>query len=83
MALQGDSKMITLSDGIQHTFDEVIFACHADQALALLAEPNQSQRDILSDLPYAMNEVVLHTDTHVLPKRKLAWASWNYLIKGV
>ncbi|GAA0857826.1 NAD(P)/FAD-dependent oxidoreductase [Aliiglaciecola litoralis] len=63
-------------------FDEVIFACHSDQALSMLAEPNEAQQSILSAMPYAMNDVVLHTDTSVLPKRKLAWASWNYLLTG-
>ncbi|GGD66287.1 NAD(P)/FAD-dependent oxidoreductase [Lacimicrobium alkaliphilum] len=62
-------------------FDEVIFACHSDQALALLATPTSSQKEILGAMPYASNEVVLHTDTNLLPKRTLAWASWNYLLK--
>jgi predicted NAD/FAD-binding protein len=63
-------------------FDEVIFACHSDQALSLLAEPSALQQDILADISYLENEVVLHTDTTVLPVRRLAWASWNYLIEG-
>ncbi|ALS99159.1 NAD(P)/FAD-dependent oxidoreductase [Lacimicrobium alkaliphilum] len=62
-------------------FDEVIFACHSDQALALLAAPSTMQKEILGAMPYSSNEVVLHTDTSLLPKRKLAWASWNYLLK--
>lgn len=61
-------------------YDEVIFACHSDQALKMLSTPSQSHQEILGGLPYAPNEVVLHTDTQVLPKRKLAWASWNYLL---
>ena len=75
-------KIITLHDGSEHIFDDVIFACHSDQALAMLARPTQSQQDILGNIPYASNKVVLHHDHHVLPKRKLAWASWNYQIKG-
>jgi len=63
-------------------FDEVILACHSDQALAMLNEPNSQQQDILSAIAYAPNEVILHTDTRILPQRKLAWASWNYLLKG-
>ncbi len=63
-------------------FDEVIFACHSDQALQMIDRPNETQRQILSAMPYAMNEVVLHTDTSILPKRPLAWASWNYLLNG-
>ena len=63
-------------------FDKVIFACHSDQALALLAEPTRIEKEILGALPYADNDVVLHTDTRLLPKRPLAWASWNYRLGG-
>jgi predicted NAD/FAD-binding protein len=63
-------------------FDKVIFACHSDQALKLLAEPSSAEQSILGALPYADNEVVLHTDIGLLPKRKLAWASWNYRLNG-
>ncbi|KVV06809.1 MULTISPECIES: NAD(P)/FAD-dependent oxidoreductase [Pseudomonas] len=59
-------------------FDKVIFACHSDQALKLLAAPSAAEQHILGALPYADNDVVLHTDTRLLPDRKLAWASWNY-----
>ncbi|MGE6790458.1 NAD(P)/FAD-dependent oxidoreductase [Pseudomonas guineae] len=63
-------------------FDKVVFACHSDQALALLAQPSRIETDILGALPYADNDVVLHTDTRLLPKRPLAWASWNYRLGG-
>ncbi|WP_273823973.1 NAD(P)/FAD-dependent oxidoreductase [Pseudomonas asplenii] len=63
-------------------FDKVVFACHSDQALRLLAEPSEAERQILGALPYAANEVVLHTDTRLLPQRPLAWASWNYRLGG-
>ena len=63
-------------------FDKVVFACHSDQALALLATPSAAERDILGALRYADNDVVLHTDTRLLPKRPLAWASWNYRLGG-
>jgi predicted NAD/FAD-binding protein len=63
-------------------FDKVVFACHSDQALALLAEPTRIEKEILGALPYADNDVVLHTDTRLLPKRPLAWASWNYRLGG-
>jgi predicted NAD/FAD-binding protein len=59
-------------------FDKVVFACHSDQALRLLAQPSRAEQDILGALPYADNDVVLHTDIKLLPKRPLAWASWNY-----
>ncbi|MFZ3285035.1 NAD(P)/FAD-dependent oxidoreductase [Pseudomonas sp.] len=67
--------------GIEH-FDKVVFACHSDQALQLLAVPSEAELAILGALPYADNEVVLHTDTRLLPSRKLAWASWNYRLSG-
>jgi predicted NAD/FAD-binding protein len=78
----GNQKLVILQDGSESLFDEVIFACHSDQALAIIASPSSNQKEILGDMSYAKNEVVLHTDHSVLPARKLAWASWNYLIKG-
>lgn len=65
--------------GDQH-FDEVIFACHSDQALALLADASVDESAILSAIPYAKNSVSLHTDTKLLPNQQRAWASWNYLL---
>lgn len=61
----------------QH-FDEVVIACHSDQALALLADATADEKAILSAMPYSENSVVLHTDKTLLPKREKAWASWNY-----
>lgn len=59
-------------------FDSVIFATHSDQALEMLENPTDTEKDILSSIPYQKNEVLLHTDSSVLPMRKLSWASWNY-----
>lgn len=61
-------------------FDEVIFACHSDQALAMLGDATGAEREILGALPYQANETVLHTDASVLPRRRLAWSAWNYHI---
>lgn len=61
-------------------FDHVIFASHADETLELLKDATADERAILSAFPYQKNETVLHTDTSVMPTRKLAWASWNYLV---
>ncbi|OGI69716.1 MAG: FAD-dependent oxidoreductase [Candidatus Muproteobacteria bacterium RBG_16_60_9] len=61
-------------------FDAVFIACHSDQALRLLADPTAPERQVLGAIPYQPNEVVLHTDTSVLPRRRLAWAAWNYHI---
>jgi predicted NAD/FAD-binding protein len=59
-------------------FDHVFFACHSDQALALLADASTLEREVLGAIPYQENEVVLHTDSSLLPRRRLAWAAWNY-----
>ena len=67
------------SRGAEH-FDEVIFACHSDQALSMLADPTPQEQEILGAIPYKMNDVVLHTDSSILPKKKGAWAAWNYHI---
>lgn len=69
-------------NGTTEWFDEVIFACHSDQAMKMLGDPSHEERSILGDMAYQANEVVLHTDTNLLPKRKAAWASWNYLLEG-
>lgn len=61
-------------------FSQVIFACHSDQALKMLAQPSQTEQDILGAIPYKMNDVVLHTDSSILPRSKKAWAAWNYHI---
>ncbi|RNF50555.1 FAD-dependent oxidoreductase [Marinomonas hwangdonensis] len=70
--------VIEFSDGTQQVFDQVVFACHSDEALALLSDPSRDEHTILSAIPYRNNDVVLHTDTRLLPNKKLAWSSWNY-----
>jgi predicted NAD/FAD-binding protein len=64
------------------SFDQVVLACHSDQALGVLADPSPAEREILGALPYQANDAVLHTDVSVLPRRRLAWAAWNYLLRG-
>ncbi|MDH1265349.1 FAD-dependent oxidoreductase [Pseudomonas sp. GD03944] len=77
--VERDAQGVTLHSAAgSERFDKVIFACHSDQALALLARPSVAEQEILGALPYADNDVVLHTDTRLLPQRRLAWASWNY-----
>ncbi len=68
---------LRLADGTRR-FDEVVFATHADQTLRMLADATPLEREVLSAFPYQRNTAVLHTDTRVLPKRRRAWASWNY-----
>ncbi|WP_342247175.1 NAD(P)/FAD-dependent oxidoreductase [Pseudomonas sp. OTU5201] len=63
-------------------FDKVVLACHSDQALALLEAPSLNERRVLGALTYACNEVLLHTDDSLLPRRQKAWASWNYRLGG-
>jgi len=60
-------------------FDQVVFACHGDQALALLADADAHERAILGAVRYQANRAVLHTDAGVLPRNRRAWAAWNYV----
>jgi predicted NAD/FAD-binding protein len=62
-------------------FDRVVLACHSDQALRMLADPLRAEREVLGALPYQANDVVLHTDTSLLPRRRVAWGAWNYRVK--
>jgi predicted NAD/FAD-binding protein len=64
--------------GPPEKFDHVVLACHADQALAVLADPTRHEQEILSAFPYAANDTALHADIRLMPRRKAAWASWNY-----
>ena len=70
-----------LPDGVTvdgEPFDELVLACHADQALALLEDATTAECEILSAIPYQANDVVLHTDVSLLPRRRRLWAAWNY-----
>jgi len=71
---------ITAMDGSVSYYDQVVFACHSDQALAMLADATEDERKVLGGIAYQPNEVVLHTDERLLPVRKAAWAAWNYLL---
>ena len=65
--------------GEEQTFDYVFFACHSDQALTMLGvNASAAEREILGAIPYQENSIYLHHDASLLPKRKLAWAAWNY-----
>jgi len=61
-------------------FDRVIIATHSDQALQMLEEPSAKEKEILGSLPYQENEALIHTDESILPRKKQAWSSWNYLL---
>ncbi|MDD9890641.1 MAG: FAD-dependent oxidoreductase [Gammaproteobacteria bacterium] len=77
--LRQESHVEVTCDSGTETFDQVIFACHSEQALALLANANPAEKDILSDLEYQENDVILHCDDSLMPKKPLSWASWNFL----
>jgi len=61
-------------------FDHVFMACHGDQALQLLTDPTLREESVLGQFKYQPNEAVLHTDQSLMPRRRLAWAAWNYHI---
>jgi predicted NAD/FAD-binding protein len=66
--------------GGEECFDQVVLACHADEALSLLEAPSDAEREVLGALRYQANDTVLHTDSRLLPKRRKAWAAWNAYI---
>jgi len=70
------------NNGIARNFDEVVLATHADQTLAMLDDADESERRVLGAFRYTENEAVLHTDPGLMPKRRAAWSSWNYLAGG-
>lgn len=83
LGIRRDRDGVTvLSHAGEERFDEVVLACHSDQALRLLSDASDAERQVLGGLAYRDNEVVLHTDTRLLPKEPRAWASWNYYLEG-
>jgi uncharacterized protein len=70
---------VVTRDGVEQ-FDQVVLACHSDQALALLGDASESEQAVLAAIQYQANDVVLHTDASVMPANKRAWASWNYYL---
>jgi len=73
---------VTPRGGSPEVFDCVVMAAHADQSLAMLADPSPEEREILSAFPYQANEIVLHTDASLMPRSRRAWASWNALVSA-
>jgi uncharacterized protein len=73
-----DHVLVTPCGHDAERFDEVVLATHSDQALTLLADPTDREHELLRTIPYQPNEAVLHTDERLLPRRRRAWASWNY-----
>ena len=74
----GQAGVLVSTDAGTELFDKVVLATHSDQSLALLADPSPAESEVLGAIRYHRNRAVLHTDTSLLPKRRLAWAAWNY-----
>jgi predicted NAD/FAD-binding protein len=77
-----DETIVTDATGRSERYDHVVIATHADQALAMLADPSAAERDLLGAFRYSRNFAVLHTDDSFMPKRRAVWSSWNYLGAG-
>ncbi len=75
---EGHGGVVVATDHGSERFDDVILACHSDQSLRLLADASDDERAVLGAIRYHPNRAVLHTDATVLPRRRIAWAAWNY-----
>lgn len=75
----GHGAELRFADGTSRPFAQVVLACHADDALALLDHPSEAEQRVLSAFRYTTNHAVLHTDARFMPLRKNLWSSWNYL----
>ena len=78
--IRNKNHVIIETKSKSEVFDAVIFATHSDQSLKLLNDISNNEKNILSKIKYQKNTALIHTDTSVLPKRKHAWSSWNYLL---
>lgn len=78
IARTDDGVEVCVDDAAPMHFDAAVIATHSDQALRLLADPSQAEREVLGKIAYQANDTVLHTDTRMMPKSRRAWASWNY-----
>ncbi len=74
----GNHVEVIVAGSSPERFDHVVIAAHADQALAMLADPTPAERELLAAIPYQPNEAVLHTDSALLPRRRRARAAWNF-----
>ncbi len=79
---QAQGCVLRTADGDEQPFDAVLMACHANEALSMLAEPDATERSILGAFDYSKNTVFLHSDDQWMPRRRSAWASWNYIGSG-
>jgi predicted NAD/FAD-binding protein len=79
--IRHETQVEIISNNTSEFYDEVVIACHSDQALAILSDATIGEESILSAISYQKNDVVMHTDTRLLPRRKSTWSSWNYLLQ--
>jgi len=75
-----DAAQLTFADRTTRSFDAVLLATHADESLQLLVDPTPREQELLGAWRYSTNDTYLHTDASLLPRRRAAWASWNYLL---
>jgi predicted NAD/FAD-binding protein len=82
LGIEGSAGVaVSTARGTEH-FDQVVLACHSDQAMALLSDLQPDEREILGAIPYQPNQAWVHTDLSLMPRRRRAWAAWNYLSDG-
>ena len=79
---QPEGVIIEDLHGAREYYDDVVLACHADQALALLSNPTPEEQELLNSFPYQRNQAFLHLDQSLLPKDRKTWSSWNYMASG-
>ena len=77
-----DHVAVVPRGGPPERFDEVVVATHSDQALRMLGDPSRAERELLGSIAYQPNHTILHTDESVMPRRRAAWACWNYRQTG-
>jgi len=84
VSVRRDKAAVQVTDttGATTSFDHVIFACHSDEALALLADPTAGEATALGAIRYQRNDAILHADPRFMPRRQRCWASWNYKSDG-
>jgi hypothetical protein len=82
IARRPDGIHVTGEDGESRRFDHVVIATQADQALGMLADPSVDERRLLGAFSYVSNDVVLHSDPALMPRRRKVWSSWNYMSRG-
>ena len=76
--MRTEKNAIVTARGQTETFDHVVFACHTDQTLKILGDASEAESRVLAAIPYLPNTAIVHTDRRLLPKRRRAWAAWNY-----